>query len=754
MINSLDLLKSYEIEIPNIKVNAYARTFQEELSTYGKAVLLNVYRDMLYIREFENTLQESRDKGLYGYRFKYASHLSSGQEAISVGEAFSLKKEDIIFGTHRSHGEYIAKSLRYVEESDDNELLSILENYPTSTYKALAPSSSLSSKEIAVKFILYGAFSEIFARKTGLQRGLGGSMHLHFKPFGIYPNNAIVGGSAPLALGASLYNRINGKGGIVVSNLGDGALNCGAVYESIAFATMNQYKNLWQDKKGLPLLFLVSDNMYARGGNTKVETGSYDNPARLGAGFTYNAMHAESVNGFNPFAVADAVARHREKLLNGEGASLINCITFRQSAHSIGDNVNLKERAEWERLDPIKNYRKALIKESVVSLDEISALENNVRLNVKEAYKMAIDEVRSPILNLENENDGIIKYTFNNEKVDIKPASLNVKNSTLYGSITSKNNDLTLKDSITQGIIESFAQVPSLVAYGEDVRGWDAPSAVFKGLEEYLPYEKLFNTPISEAAIVGASVGYAMRGGVVLSELLYADFLTRAADEIINQAAKWQGLSGGTISLPLTLRLPIGRSYGGQHSQDLSGIISRVAGLKVYYPVTPYDALAVIRASVLSKDPTVIFEPKEYYFQKEVFKEIPKGEYGVENTSLKFEGNDFSVVTIGSALYEALDAIKETNASVDLISLVRLNPIDYAPIIASVKKTGKLIVMGEATLSSGLMSEVVAHVQKECFGLLKAPIEIIGTENSIIPPNGKESGYFNLKEQLIKIIKA
>ena len=243
---------------------------------------------------------------------------------------------------------------------------------------------------------------------------------------------------------------------------------------------------------------------------------------------------------------------------------------------------------------------------------------------------------------------------------------------------------------------------------------------------------------------MGAEVGYAMRGGRVVSELLYADFLTRASDEIINQTAKWQSLSGGTLKLPLTLRLPVGRSYGGQHSQDLSGLIARVPGLKVYYPATPSDTLSVMRESLTSLDPSVIFEPKEYYSKKEEF--IPENTF--KPTSLKLSGKDCTIVTIGPSLYQAKEAISESKKSVSLFSLVRLAPIDYKPIIDSVKETGRLIVVGESTLTGGLMTDVAYTVQKECFSSLRAPVEVVALDDGIIPPNGKNSGVYDLKEKI------
>ncbi|MBQ8177787.1 MAG: dehydrogenase [Clostridia bacterium] len=748
------LLAKGKITLKDVELNAYEASLESELSRYGKEALLDVYRDMVYLREFEKVLEISRKEGLLGYKFSYASHLAIGQEAVAVGEALALRKEDIIFGTHRSHGEFLAKSLRAIRLMSDSELQDVLENYPTPTYDSIKNSLSGSAKERALDFILYGAYAEIFARTSGLQRGLGGSMHLHFTPFGVYPSNAIVGGSAPLAVGGALYNRINGKDGIVVANVGDGALNCGAVYEAIALATMNQYSTLWAEKKGLPLLFVVSDNLYARGGNTKTETGSYDNPARLGAGFTSNQMNAESVNGLDPLAVADAVSRARQGLERGKGATLLNAVTYRHSEHSIGDNPS-RDSAEvdaWLSLDPLLTYPQKLIDAGLLTLEDKLAIEHEAHQRVMRAYSLATRDDISPKQDFSGNAADIESYAFNGGHTDNAPSSYDFSDNSEYTKLLQKGGDLTLRDALTLGVIEGFKGDDTLVAYGEDVRGWNSPNSVFYGLDQTLPYERLFNTPISESAIVGAEVGYAMRGGTVLAELLYADFLTRSADEIINQSAKWQSLSGGTLKLPLTLRLPVGRSYGGQHSQDLSGLIARVPGLKVYYPVTPYDALATMRECLRSTDPSIIFEPKEYYGVKEDFTTIPMTPYPLEPTSKKASGNYATIVAIGSVLYSAISAVKASGKALDVFSLVSLSPVDYAPIVDSVKATGKLIVCGESTLSGGLMTDIVATIQKECFGYLKAPIEIVSLPNSIIPPSGKDSGIYELEAKILKAI--
>ena len=751
-----NLLSKKEITFHSVKVNAYARSFMDEISYYGKETLLAVYTDMLFIREFESTLKRSRNSAFLGYKFSYPSHLSIGQEAVAVGQALALDKEDVIFGSHRSHGEFLAKSLRAIRLLDEEELASVLASYPTDTLGAIKDKLTGSEKEKALDFILYGAFAEIFARSTGLQRGLGGSMHLHFMPFGSYPNNAIVGASAPIAVGSALYDRINGGNKLTVVNVGDGALNCGAVYESIAFATMNQYKGLWEDKKGLPLLFVVVDNLYARGGNTKLETGSYDNPARVSAGFTTDQMRSESVNGQNPFAVADAIRRHREEILKGCGASLVNCTTYRHEEHSIGDNParDSSEVESWKALDPILTYSKLLIENGIVTEQELDALNEDVRKKIHNAYSLAIDESISPCVNLKKDANAISKFVFNDSVVEKKKVPLTLENSPLYLNLKHKpQEEFTLRDAIALGIMEGYLNYPEFVCYGEDVRGWQSKNSVFYGLDEYLPYEKLFNTPIAESAIVGSEIGYALRGGNVLAELLYSDFLTRASDEIINQASKWQSLSGGTVSLPMTLRLSVGRSYGGQHSQDLSGLIARVNGLKVYYPATPVDMLATLRYAISSKDPVIVFEPKEYYNKTEITALTPQEENELRPTSIKVVGEKATVVTIGPTLYDAIDANLENDLGLEIISLVSLAPIDYAPIIDSVKKTGKLIIMGESSFSGGIMTDVCARLQKACFTSLNTPIEILSTDSTIVPPNGAESGYYDLKESLISLLK-
>ncbi len=256
------VLKSKEIPL-----NAYIADPKKEAVKYGSENLLRMYRDMAYIREFETMLDKFKKEGAYQrieYNHRGPAHLSIGQESAAVGQAYHLTPDDFIFGSHRSHGEILAKSLSAIEKLSDEALLDIMENYmggaPLRVVEKFANNGSV--KSLAIYYTLYGVLSEIFGRENGFNKGMGGSMHAFFPPFGVMPNNAIVGGSADIATGAALFKRINRKPGIVIANIGDASMGCGPVWEAMMFAAMDQYRTLWPEEIGgaPPILFNFMNN--------------------------------------------------------------------------------------------------------------------------------------------------------------------------------------------------------------------------------------------------------------------------------------------------------------------------------------------------------------------------------------------------------------------------------------------------------------------------------------------------------------
>ena len=322
------------IHLSDIQVNAYQRTGEQERATYSPEEFLAIWQDMCAIRQFETILNEIKTKGAFqGLAYNHAgpAHLSIGQEAAAVGMAFSLTSDDHIYGSHRSHGEILAKGFSAIRHWSDAQLLELMKTYRDGALLGPVEKGYQGTvKGLALRFFIYGAYSEIFARETGFNRGLGGSMHAFFTPFGIYPNNAIVGGSGSIAPGAALFKRVNRKPGMVVCNIGDASFGCGPVWEGITFSAMDQYRKLWDASLGggLPIIFNCMNNFYGMGGQPFGETMGMQFIARIGAGVNPEQMHAERVNGYDPLPVIDAFRRKRQVLEEGRGPVLLDTITL------------------------------------------------------------------------------------------------------------------------------------------------------------------------------------------------------------------------------------------------------------------------------------------------------------------------------------------------------------------------------------------------------------------------------------------
>ncbi len=763
------------IEFQPIPVNQYRKSVKDEMENFTAEEFKAIYHDMVLIREFETMLNLIKTQGEYNgtpYNHPGPAHLSIGQEAAAVGMAWTLNVDDFIFGSHRSHGEILAKGMSAIHKLDDAELMAIMEGFFGGTILAIVKEGFEGSiKELAKRFLVYGTLAEIFARETGFNKGLGGSMHAFFTPFGVYPNNAIVGGSGDIAVGAALYKKVNRKPGLVVANIGDASLACGPVWEGITFAAMDQFRELWEGdmKGGLPVIFNIMNNQYGMGGQTCGETMGYGIAARVGAGVNPDQMHAERVDGYNPLAVIDAYKRKRKVLEEKKGPVLLDVLTYRYSGHSPSDasSYRTKEEVEaWEAQDCIRTYGEQLVEAGVTTSQELDATREGILKLIDELFRKAIDETISPRM---KNPDVIGDMMFSNGSVDsfsdAKPEVLipmeenpRVKRIAAKerfafdtdGKPYSKMKLYQLRDGIFEAIIDRFYKDASLVAYGEENRDWGGAFAVYNGLTESLPYHRLFNSPISEASIVGTAIGYAMCGGRVIPEIMYCDFIGRAGDEIFNQLPKWQAMSGNVLRMPVVVRVSVGSKYGAQHSQDWTSLVAHIPGIKVCFPVTPYDAKGLMNAALQGTDPVVFFESQRAYDVGEQFHEggVPEGYYEIPlgEPDVKKEGNDITFLTVGHTLYPALKAAKELEEkhgmSVEVIDARSLVPFNYEKVIASVKKTGKIIIAGDATGRGSFLNDLATNVSQLAFDWLDAPVAVLGSRNWITPAHELEAAFF------------
>jgi len=789
-LNPTELRKPETIKFGEIPVNQYQKSVSDEMGNYSNDDLLRIYRDMVIIREFENMLQEIKTKNEYqgiAYNHPGPAHLSIGQEASAVGMAYNLTIDDYIFGSHRSHGEILAKGLSAIHQLDEKALSGVMESYfDGSILKVVEKVFKGDLKDTGIKFLLYGTLAEIFARETGFNRGLGGSMHAFFTPFGIYPNNAIVGGSGDIAVGAALYKKVNQKSGIVVANIGDASMGCGPVWEGITFATMDQFTKLWEGsyKGGLPIIFNFMNNLYGMGGQTHGETMGYGILARVGAGVNPDMMHAERVDGYNPLAVIDAFKRKKQIIEDRRGPVLLDTLTYRFSGHSPSDASSYREREEieaWMKADSIEWFRNELVTVGVATADQLNGVKEETVSTLKQVLQIAIDDKVSPLMNLDADPDRIGRMMFSNGSVDkmedrpieaLMPLEENPRVQQIAkkerfafdreGKPVSKLKMYQLRDGLFEAIIDRFYKDPTLVAYGEENRDWGGAFAVYRGLTEALPYNRLFNSPISEGAIVGTAIGYGMCGGRVIAEIMYCDFLGRSGDEVFNQLPKWQAMSGNMIKMPVVIRVSVGSKYGAQHSQDWTALTAHIPGLKVVFPATPYDAKGLMNSALQGTDPVIFFESQRIYDVGELFHEggVPEGYYEIPmgEPDIKREGKDITILTVGATLYVALkaaDTLQEKyGISAEVIDARSMVPFNYELVLQSLKKTGRIVLASDASTRGSFLKEMAHTISELAFDDLDAPPVVVGSRNWITPAFELEQYFFPQPEWILDAIHA
>jgi 2-oxoisovalerate dehydrogenase E1 component len=509
-VNPEHFRRSSVLNLKPVPLHQYARPISEERVRRGDEALKAVLRHMMVIREFESMLGSFKAKGVYqdiSYTYRGPAHLSIGQEGAAVGQALALKPGDHIFGSHRSHGEFIAKGLSAISQFSPKDLTAIMESHQGGallrTVERQLPAQDF--MKLAENFLLLGLLAEIFMRGNGFNGGMGGSMHAFFPPFGAYPNNAIVGASGGIATGAALRKKLANEDTIAVANSGDGSTGCGPVFEAMNFAAMAQYDTLWTDQRkgGLPVLFFFNNNFYAMGGQTIGETMGWDRLSRIGSAINADGMHAETVDGSNPLAVADAVERKRSLLIAGKGPALLDVECYRSTGHSTTDaNVyrTREELAAWESLDPIASFSARLVAEDVMSEADVAAVRDEVINLIGAVTRTAVDPAASPIIDIAADPMQIGRLMFSHEEIPVPAGEVRLlaqpetssrirqdakKSREGFGPDGAKLSPMraiTLRDGLFESILHHMRHDERLIAYGEECREWGGAFGGDRGL--------------------------------------------------------------------------------------------------------------------------------------------------------------------------------------------------------------------------------------------------------------------------------
>lgn len=637
--------------------------------------LIDWLYQMLLIRAFEETVEQLYAAG----KMHGTMHLYIGQEAVAVGAIAALRPDDYITSTHRGHGHAIAKG---------QDLRAML--------------------------------AELLGKETGVCRGRGGSMHLADLERGNLGANGIVAGGIPIAVGAGLSIRMQGQDRVVLCFFGDGAANHGNFHEGLNMAA------IWR----LPVVFLCENNQYAMSMPIR-KAMAVPRVADRAAAY---GIPGETVDGMDVLAVYRAVRTAVDRARRGEGPTLIEAITYRYKGHSKSDRQVYRTKEEvqaWMARDPIARLREALIARGWLSEAEAAALEERAREAVAEALRAAEGDPEPEVAQL---TEGVyaedplfpprwIRQAFGSE-VPVEPPA--------------GTRELSYAEALREAMAQAMAADERVFLMGEDIGVYGGAFGVTQGLIERFGPERVRDTPISENTIVGAGVGAALTGMRPIVEMQFMDFVTLAMEQTVLQAAKVRYMFGGKARVPLVLRLPGGSGTGAaaQHSESLEAWFVHVPGLKVVAPATPYDAKGLLLAALADDNPVIFVEHKLLYRTRGP---VPEEPYLVSlgKAAVRRPGRHLTIVAYSIAVLRALEAAERLAAEgieAEVIDLRTLKPYDAETVIASVKKTGKLLIVHEAPLLGGFGGELAAAVaQSEAFAYLEAPIVRLGGADVPIP---------------------
>jgi 2-oxoisovalerate dehydrogenase E1 component len=636
----------------------------------NKNEFLKLYRQMLLIRLCEEQLARAHQRGL----IHGACHTYVGQEAIAVGICANLQKEDVIFSTHRGHGHALAKGV---------------------------PPTEL--------------FAELFGRQTGCSRGRGGSMHLFAPEVGLMGTTGIVGPCILQAAGAGYSFRLLKTDRVAVAFFGDGAVNNGAFHEGLNLAA------IWK----LPVLFVCENNQYA----TEVPFAyAAGNPSVASRGTAYGIPGIE-VDGNDVRAVQLAAAEAVRRARQGDGATLIECKTYRTRPHAEGmGDFTYRTRAEvadWKTRCPIAQLRVTLLEEGLAEDVELAEIEDDIKKTVEEAQQFA---EQSPWPEPTTATGHIFCSSTDNSRVHCSPQSA-IRNP--------QSRELTFMQATLEALTEEMATNPHVFVLGEGIGKRGGNFSTTTGLYDRFGPERLRDTPICERGFVGLATGAAMTGTRPVVDFMFVDFVLDAMGEFINQIAKMQYMSSGRLQMPLLLRgcIGINGSAATHHSGSYYSIFAQVPGLRVVVPSNPYDAKGLFRRALNCNDPVIFLEHRALLGLKGL---VPADDYEIDfgQAAIVRPGTDVSVVALSIAVQHTLKAcavMEKEGISVEVIDPRTVAPLDVDTILESVRKTGRLLIVDEAFAPCGIGAEIAAQVIDRGFDELDAPIRRLNGTHTPTP---------------------
>src|SRR6056300_522636 len=571
---------------------------------------------------------------------------------------------------------------------------------------------------------LYRLFTQWQGKESGFTKGRDRSFHFGTQQYKIIGMISHLGPQLGVADGIALANKLKANNHITAVFSGEGATSEGDFHEALNIASV------WD----LPVMFCIEHNGYGLS-TPSVEQFKCKDVADKGVGY---GMEAHIIEGNNILEVYQKVSEIRASMIENPRPVLLEFKTFRIRGHEEASGTKYVPEdliKFWEKKDPVKNFEKFLIEKSILNDELIHHYQQNIQLEIDQHLKAAFDEKE-------------IEFDAQKELNDVyKPFKIK------HHKPSSKKKSIRLIDSVREGLYQSMEQHLNLVIMGQDIAEYGGVFKVTDGLYEKFGKNRVLNTPLCESVILSSAYGLSVGGYKSIVEMQFADFVSSGFTAVVNLIAKsnyrWSQNSD------IVVRMPCGGGVGAGpfHSQTNEVWFTKVPGLKVVYPSHPYEAKGLLNASVDDPNPVMYFEHK--YLYRTVSEEIPSSRYTLELGKGKIRniGSKVTIVTYGLGVHWALNLIDDYKKNdLEIIDLNTLVPWDKELVFNSIKKTGKVLLLGEDTLFNSYIGEVSAVISEEIFEYLDAPIVRVGSLDTPVPfAKNLEEGFlanYKLKDKL------
>lgn len=590
------------------------------------------------------------------------------------------------------------------------------ESVPVATLGALAPADRIVATyrghgwALAAGVDAEALLAEICQRATGVNGGRGGSPYLSDPDRRFFGENSIVGGGLPIANGLALAAQVQGSDAVVAVAFGDGATSQGATHEALVMAVARQ----------LPVVFVCENNKWSE----MTPIASVLGGSAIAERVSGYGMPSTAIDGTDLDAVHDAIVAAAAHARGGEGPSFVECDVPRLSGHYNADVQQYRseqDQSEAAGRDPVLLARAALAGEGV-SEAELDDLEAEVEAEIG---RLAAVVMESPMPDPSTAAEHVVS-----ERAPVR-LSRDV------AEPPASAEQMTYANAINAALARELQERDETVFFGEDVAIPGGVFGVTRGLSDRFGSVRVFDTPIAESAILGAAVGAALDGLRPIVEIMWADFLLVALDQLVNQAANVRYLSRGARSAPILVRCQQGVTPGScaQHSQSLEAMLAHVPGLRVGMPSTPADAYAMTRAAIADPDPVVLIESRAIYGRRGAV-DLDGRVEPVGGARLRRDGDDIALISWGRMLdvtSEAAERLSTEGVQASVLDLRWLSPLDDDAIAEVVSRCQRVLIVHEANVTCGFGAEVAARIADRHLFDLDGPVRRLGSPDVRYP---------------------